>query len=526
MTAIRQLKSNHIYFAGLLLLVASLPLSLFLTSISEFVLAISFLVEGSVREKIKRFLSNKTALLFAGIWFLHLLGMFWTSDVNEGLKDLKIKLPLLLLPLIIGGSRPLSPSRFRWVLMAFIASVFCGSLISIAVLTGIIHRNIYDIRDIFIFNISHIRFALFTCFSVYLLIWIAFREGKNMTLSKKIIAVFLISWLISFLIIVESVTGLIIFSITGLILLLYQALSGKNFKFKIALIVLVLLIPLSFILVLEKFVDDFYKNHPYPINISEKTLLGNEYQFNLEDPLYENGYPVWVYICEGELRTEWNRRSELSYDSLDERKQPLQYTLIRFLSSKGLRKDAEGVRKLSQDEIRAVERGVANVNYQDISSIEGRLLQIMWEFDQFIKGGNPSGHSVTQRFEFWKAATSIASENILTGVGTGDMPLAFHIQYEKMHSTLDEKHRLRAHNQFLAVLVAFGVFGLIYFVAALFYPFLVYKRRIGFLFVTFFLIGFLSMFTEDTLETQAGATFIAFFFTFLLFARSVNSIEK
>ena len=53
----------------------------------------------------------------------------------------------------------------------------------------------------------------------------------------------------------------------------------------------------------------------------------------------------------------------------------------------------------------------------------------MWEFDQFIKGGNPSGHSVTQRFEFWKAAIGIASDNIFIGVGTGDMPHAYRDQY-------------------------------------------------------------------------------------------------
>lgn len=520
------LKSNNLYFIGLLLLVTGLPVSLFLTSISQFVLFAAFLFEGKIKEKIARFFQNKTALLFAGIWILHLIGLLWTKDMNEGIKDLRIKLPILIMPLIIAGSMPLSSKQFRWLLLTFVASVFCGSMISMSVLLGLIQRNIYDIRDIFIFNISHIRFALFTCLSIYILIWISFRQHKEIKIVLKILAVILISWFLTFLVIVESVSGLLIFSIAGLILLLYHAFSSEEIKFRIILTTIILLLPLTSFFILEKFVNNFYINHPYPINITEKTILGNNYTFNLKDPLYENGYPVWVYVCDDELRTSWNITSTINYDSTDERKQALKYTLVRFLSSKGLRKDAEGLSKLSAKEIRSIERGIANVNYQEISSIHARLLQIMWEFDLAIKGGNPNGHSVTQRFEFWKAALGIASSNVIIGVGTGDMPSAYNQQYKSMNSSLDAQHQLRAHNQFLAFMVAFGLVGFIYFSLAFFYPWFIYRRKIGFLFAAFFLISIISMQSEDTLETQAGATFVAFFFSLFLFGRPDIKIEN
>lgn len=151
--------------------------------------------------------------------------------------------------------------------------------------------------------------------------------------------------------------------------------------------------------------------------------------------------------------------------------------------------------------------------------MRARLLQIMWEFDLFIKGGDPNGHSVTQRFEFWKAAMGIASSNLLIGVGTGDMPSAYRQQYIKMHTALDFQHQLRSHNQFLAIMVAFGITGLVYFLLAFFYPLFAYRRKIGFLFAAFFLISLISMISEDTLETQAGATFVSFFFSLLLFGK-------
>ena len=193
--------------------------------------------------------------------------------------------------------------------------------------------------------------------------------------------------------------------------------------------------------------------------------------------------------------------------------------MVRFLSSKGLRKDAEGLSKLNRTEIHSIERGIANVNYQEISNIHARLLQIMWEFDLFIKGGNPNGHSVTQRFEFWKAGWGIASSNLLIGVGTGDMPNTFHQQYIKMQSSLDIQHQLRSHNQYLAILVSFGIIGLIYFLIAFFFPLFSMGRKIGYLFAVYFIISIISMLSEDTLETQAGATFAAFFFSLLLFGR-------
>ena len=143
----------------------------------------------------------------------------------------------------------------------------------------------------------------------------------------------------------------------------------------------------------------------------------------------------------------------------------------------------------------------------------------MWEFDQFTKGSSPNGHSVTQRFEFWKAGLEIAKSNLITGVGTGDMPAAYHKQYKDSKSLLDEKHQLRAHNQYLAILVAFGIFGLVYFLFALFYPLISNIKSIDFLFAVFFLIFFFSMFSEDTLETQAGSTFAAFFYSLILFGR-------
>src|SRR6187549_443799 len=97
------LRSNYLYVFGLIVLVTGLPLSLFLISISQFILTGSFFLEGNFIAKFKRFFHNKAALLVAGIWLMHVIGLIWTSNLSQGWDDIRIKLPLLVLTVIMAG---------------------------------------------------------------------------------------------------------------------------------------------------------------------------------------------------------------------------------------------------------------------------------------------------------------------------------------------------------------------------------------------------------------------------------------
>ncbi len=513
-------RSNHLYILGLILLVSGLPLSLFVTSFSQIVLGVSFFAEGNATEKLRRYLRNKPALILTGILAMHFIGLLWTTDYAEGFKDIRIKSPLFILPFIIGGTEPLSKKHFQLVMGFFIASVFAGTLVSMAVLTGIIHGEITDIRDIFIFHISHIRFALFICLVIFTLLYFLLSGRYTWNTYLKMGCVALIIWLLIFLVIMESVTGILVAVIVGFLLLLQRAFVQRNAFVKIIFVITAFLIPVSLFFFAQKISNQYYVKKDVPVDVNARTSGGNPYSFSLSEPQRENGYPIWIYVCEDEMKKEWNARSVCNYDSLDLREQPVKYTLLRFLTSKGWRKDGDAVRHLSGTEVHSIEKGIANVNYQDMSSIKARALKIVWEYDQFMTTGDVNGHSVMQRLEFWKVAGGIIREHPLTGVGTGDMPVAYKLEYEKTNSTLNPVWRFRAHNQFLAITVAFGFIGLAYFIFALFYPLFYRKKYHDYFYFIFWLIVVLSMFTEDTLETQTGVTFFAFFSSLFLFRRS------
>jgi len=100
--------------------------------------------------------------------------------------------------------------------------------------------------------------------------------------------------------------------------------------------------------------------------------------------------------------------------------------------------------------------------------------------------------------------------------------LAFNEQYNSLPFNIDTKYQLRAHNQYLTMAITFGIFGLIYFVLTLFSGLQILPYAKSYLFLGFFIILMVSMLDEDTLETQFGVTFAAYFYFLFLFQQPAS----
>lgn len=512
----------HIYYAGILLLVASLPLSKFMMSVSQFMIAGGWLIHGNVIGKFRTFFNSRMGLVLASVYVLHVIGMLYTTDLGYGWKDLRIKLPLLVLPVLLVSGPAITQKQFEGILLALIGSVVVSTFISWLVFLDVIHRPFVNIRDICIF-ISHIRLALLCCLSVVAVVWLIIRHRNTPEYKKWLPLLIVIPWLIFFLVLIESLTGIIILLVLSMIALSIYAYRKRNRPVKWFAALFVIIVPLVSFL----YVWSIHKK----LSIDEKidiakldslTIGGRPYEHHPDIHYVENGHYVYNYISWIELHEQWPTRSKYPLGGKDDAGQQLQYTLIRFLTSKGLRKDSTGIATLTDSEVRSIESGIANVDYQYTFNIGNRVHQTLWELEQYRLSGDPSGHSVAQRIEFWKAATGIIKDHPIAGVGTGDVPDAFKRQYEKMQSQLDERWRLRSHNQYLSIAVAFGITGLLWFIFTLIYPLIRQSRSGDYLYVFFVIISILSMITEDTLETQAGITFFALFTCIFLFVNPQN----
>jgi hypothetical protein len=504
---------SYIYIGALVLLVVGLPLSKFLLSLSQIILIVNWLIEGDLKSKFRSFIHNKPALVLSSLLFLHFIGLLYTSDFGFAWNDIRVKIPLFILPLILSTSQPLSLPQKHIVLNFFVAAVTFNTIIGTLILTDIIHRHIADVRYASIF-ISHVRLALLICIAIFISAGLYVHPLHR---KWRMLHAAIILWLLFFLVLSESITGVSALLVSLLLYLLYRLFrTGRTVLKYIVLAVLI-----SSITFAGYFIYSTYQRYATidRIDISKLdkyTAQGNPYKHeSLANPVTENGHYVWIYYCDEELKEEWNKRSRFDYNWKNMRGDVIRHTLIRFLTSKNLRKDAEGVRQLSNEEIRAIEKGIANVDY--MSGIKGRISEIIWEIQLYNKTGDANGHSITQRFEYWKAAAGIIKQNPVIGVGTGDLQTAFTQQYEKNGTTLDPAWRLRSHNQYLSITAAFGVLGLIWFLFTLMYPAIKRKAFSDFFYFSFFIVALMSFLTEDTLETQVGVTFYAFFNAFFLF---------
>jgi hypothetical protein len=512
----RTLLHSRIYTAGLIFLSLGMLYSGPVASMSILLLGVNWFTELHYAERLRMFLKNRAAVLLCAVFLLHVIALSWSSDLDFGLNDVRIKVPLFVLPFILSTSPRLSAHHFRLFCSFFVLGVVVSTLISICVLKGVIPIAIHDIRDISIF-VSHIRLSLMICLSVFILFYWIVKDTSSL---RRILYSGGILWLVIFLIIIESLTGLSILLLVAMTLGIVHFNSYRPWLGRVLLIgvlVTVVLVIIQVLSVARSFTD--VKPIP-PSSLLTVTPGGNTYSNDTTSFIIENGTYVMVDVCWAELDSGWKKRSAIPFRHEDAKGNQVAFTLARYMASKGLlKKDAQTFTTLTDEDIRLVEAGVTNYKYKHLSSLNARIYETIWEMDVYLKGENPSGNSMTMRFEFWRAGWHIFKKHLLYGTGTGDVKNEFIKQYQLDHSKLSERWQLRGHNQYLSIAIAMGIPGLLLFLVSLIYPLVHNKMYRNYFYAVFWVILVISLITEDTFETQAGATFYALFNSVFLFAR-------
>lgn len=535
------------YIFGLFLIIVSLPFSKFLLSVGQFwvlgswaleridqqrflryftapvplrrkLFAFPFLLRlffDSVLRGFKALRNNKVAWIIMSFYVLHTIGLIYTSDFGYAFKDLRTKAPMFILPLFIAASEGFGRKGFYRFLMVMILTLLCVTLVNT---WNLAHGEYVDLRDVSRFS-SHIMLGLMIAMGLFVAGFFIFRKTV-LPLYLRLLLVPLSLWFFTYLVLTKSLTGLAVFITVLIVFFIIMIFQSRNKWMKAGMTLLILAAIVSLSVYLRNIIQDYYRVNPIDLTkLDTITPDGNRYFHNPSNGILENGNFVWIYVQWDELREEWAKRSHLHFDSLDQKQQPVSYTLIRFLASKGLRKDAGGVRSLTDDEVTAIEKGMANEIYMKKFSMRGRIYELLMGYEKYRKTGDPTGSTLMQRLEFWKASAGIIKDHWITGVGTGDMNIAFRDQYEKMNTKLAPDQRWRSHNQYLSVLVGFGIFGLAWFLASILLPPLILQRYHDYFFLVFLLIMMASMISGDTIESQVGVTLFYFWYSFLLFGR-------
>ncbi|MEZ4737961.1 MAG: O-antigen ligase family protein [Flavobacteriales bacterium] len=509
-----------VHVTALALCAIMLPWSTAFLSIAQMLMVANWLAEGVVRKdlvgRFRRTFTSAPALVFLSFFGLHLLGLLWTTDLAWGTDLLRILLPVLSFGAVLAGTRRLSTPEFNVILRLGAWSVIASTFVSLIMRTG----DAMDYRSLSVF-ISHIRLSLLLCLAV-----VTFLLDRTAPIALRFAGYAASFWAVHFITELGSIQGIIILAVLGVVLL-WRWVGTRVAVLRWGIRGAVLLV-LTFLAVLV--VQEVREHHGLPdpaLNDREEYTAGGErYIHDLSNPQAENGTFVWTYIAWGELRAAWPMRSERDMDALDDQGHPIWSTLVRYLASKGDRKDSVAVMALTDADVRAIERGVPSVSQEQRNEIRERIEEIFFELEHYKAYGAADGHSVAMRLEFLKAGLSIAERNWITGVGTGDTKLAFAEEYDRIDSKLSAEWRLRAHNEYLTLLISFGVLGLLWSLFAWWWPAKVHGAWGDPYFIAWAIIFGISCFTDDTIETQAGATFLGLYYALFVFAAPRAGISE
>ncbi len=421
-------------------------------------------------------------------------------------------MPLILFPIILSSMKPLTRKQTDTVLWFYIAAIVFGAALSTE---KYLSKDFVDVRELSVF-ISHIRFCLSIVFGTFILA--CFMVTRKNPIALKIIMAALILWFLWLIVIFESLIGVIILAVVPIVMMIYFMIKRCRPAVNIA-VFLSLLIILAFgsMSVIKAIKRNLIPEKVDFSTLDKTTKSGNPYKHDTISFMIEEGKYPGLYICKSELEEEWNKVSNVDFKDISFQ------CLIRYMSSRNLRKDAEGISQLTKEDIHNIESGISNWNYIYNPGIKTRLSKMLIAYQVYVNTHNANGSSEFQRIEYIKASLNIIKDNLIFGVGTGDLPDAFANYYEETNSNLLPQYRLRSHNQYLSITVGLGIVGLLWFLFTLFYPMIFDKKSHNTIYIIFLLIMLLSMLTEDTIESQAGVTLFAFFNSFLLFNKTTDN---
>lgn len=508
--------SNTIYFVILAFACASCFWGNFLITLSAILLATYWFFDGDYKGKLTNIAENSTAGFFILIPFL-IMGRMIVQLPNEIAVSYIVKyLPLFIFSFVIASKKPLSAQQYHKLLLIFLISILLNTLYCFANFV-IGHNNVEDFREISP-RISYIRLALFVVCAIVVCVYYLFYDFLEITKKEKIFLWLTMIWLVCFVGITKCFTAYVVLGLLALLFMIQKLRACKKKVYKIVG-VLVLVGGVSFVAVIV-YSEARYFIRPDEVEISELeqfTERGNPYQHSITTQV-ENAHQVGIYICQKELEECWQTRTSGSVWSVDHNQNMYYYTLCRYMTSKNLRKDAKGFESLSDEDLEAIKNGFSNYRFLSNANPLKRVYEICWEIYHYSNGGNPNGHSITQRAEFVKCAWKAMKNNPLIGAGC-NIKIEMDKIYAQSEHQLDEKRKCFPHNEYMFIGVLCGFAGLLLFIIALGGLFVSSKKIWTPLTIGWLIAVTTSFFSEDTLDTAAGQSLFGLFGAVILFCQ-------
>lgn len=490
---------NYLQALGLLILAFGVPMNKVLMSIGTIWLAANLLLKADFKNYWISWKNNIVFWFIAGVFCLYIVGLFYTQDFAYAFHGIKVELPLFVIPVALIGF-PIERRFFKYILYGFLLSLLITSVYNFNFMLN--HKTL-NYRSFSLFG-SHIRYALLIVSGILVLIYFSIQNKKYWLYYLPFII-----WFSFYTLISQVMSGYVAFFMLVIALFIYFIRTSKSVVLRR---IIMILIPLMIIIggvQLYNYLVPQQNSYTFG-TLPKTTKYGEVYYHDTTSLWFENKHHIQSFIAKRELQKAWNKRSSLAYSSKLDCGYPLSSLLIRYMASKGLTKDKEGMAKMNNQDIKNVENCISTIVYT-YTPFKKQLALLKNKLFQYAVGGSPNGSSLLERLEYWKAGKRIIQKNWAFGIGTGDVQDIFNKEYAAMNTKLVKEHWNRAHNQFMTFWITFGLIGFLLFTG--FWLWFLWKniQIKNLLGIGFSLIAIGSFLSEDTLETQQGVTFIALF---------------
>jgi O-antigen ligase len=506
-------KSVHlwIYYGSLCLFVIFLPSSRYMLTVSEVLLICNWLAEADFKTKFNRLRSDKPAQAFILIYVLNVIGLLWSEDPGYAFKnDLLHKLPTLFLPLIVATSPVPDRKKIRILLLLFVSSVLVVSFIGF--FSRILHSNLF-FREAspFIPGLYLGIMLIIAAFQLPLLV-------KQMTGNRMYFyaSLAISAWLIFFLFYLRALSGIASFVAVLIYIVVFLIKRSRGVLAKISVpAIFILLAGLAAWPLVNIYKQINSETATDFSTLASNTAQGTPYLHDTVNIIRENGNLVYIYIADVELRDAWNEKSDLDFDGNDLMNQELRSTLYRYMASLSLKKDRQGFEKLSDTDIRAIEKGTTNYLNVRRPGFYIRAYEEMMSLKVYYQSSRreTSWGSLTKRIDLWRASLVAFRERPVLGWGTGGILKAVDYGIEKNGSTMSGLN-LKPHSQYLYVLLTLGLTGLI--ITVMLYVFFIVRKQAhqSFMFILFLIVFLVNFTGNNSFESQSGQNLFVFFSLF------------
>jgi hypothetical protein len=307
---------------------ASFFLSRVILSVSMMLFIAVCFMHKDIKGQLKRFFSSPLLWSMSLLFVLPLLSGIWTEDKNVWIDSLRIKLPLLFMPLAFAAPFGFSKKEWRWVLIFFIILIHAGTAWSIWQYIG----NVDAVNESYLraktiltpMGDDHIRFSWLVSVTILFLsiLLIEYRKTKKYV---SIVAALLIVWLVVYLHLLAARTGLLSFYIMLCMYAAWLMIKKIRLAFAPLILLVVIALPVAAYYVMPTFQNRvkyimydsgyFMKAHYLPGGNDAARVISLKAGWHImqQNPLYGVGF--------GNIQSEADKWYQQHYPQMIERDQ-------------------------------------------------------------------------------------------------------------------------------------------------------------------------------------------------------------